>query len=78
MDLQQFTKAVEEQFMDAQDLELKPETPFRENDYFDSLTGMAILVMIEDNFKYKMSVPDFLSCITSEDLFNHVQNAINE
>ncbi|NDP22028.1 MAG: acyl carrier protein [Paludibacter sp.] len=78
MDLQKFTTEVEAQFMDCEDIKLLPDTPFRDNDYFDSLTGMSILVMIKDNFGYQMSVPDFLNCNTSSDLYNHIQQNTNE
>lgn len=76
MDIQEFTREVEAQFMDCEDMKLTPETPFRDNDYFDSLTGMSMLVMIKDNFGYQMSVPDFLNCKTPADLYHHVQQEL--
>lgn len=75
MNINEFTKEVANQFSDCEDFELTPETPFRENDCFDSLTGMSILVMISDNFDYQMSVDDFLKCKTSEDLYRFIINA---
>ncbi len=76
MNLQDFTIKVAAQFIDGEDLNLTPDTNFRDNDSFDSLTGMSILVMIKDHFEYQMSVHDFLKCKTPADLYNFVQNAI--
>ena len=76
MNIQEFTSAVQQQFMGGETLNFTPDTEFRDNDLFDSLTGMSILVMIKDNFNYQMSVPDFLKCKTSADLYNFIQNAI--
>jgi len=76
MNLIDFTSSVQSQFMGGETLNFSPDTDFRDNDLFDSLTGMSILVMIKDNFNYQMSVPDFLKCKTSADLFNFIQNAI--
>ena len=76
MNLLEFTSAVQAQFIDGKELKISPNSEFRDWEGFDSLTGMAILVMIEDNFNYRMSVSDFLKCKTSADLYNFVQNAI--
>lgn len=76
MNLLEFTSAVQAQFIDGKELKFSPNSEFRDWEGFDSLTGMAILVMIEDNFNYRMSVSDFLKCKTSGDLYNFVQNAI--
>ena len=75
MDIQEFTEAVKTQFINGDEMKLTPDTAFRDNESFDSLTGMAILVMIQDNFDYKMGVDDFLECITSADLYNFIQKA---
>ena len=73
MDIQEFTVAIRAQFLDADTLNLQADTDFRDNDEFDSLTGMAILVMIKDRFNYQMSVADFLSCKTATDLYSLIQ-----
>lgn len=76
MNIEEFTSAVQAQFIDCEDMNLEPNTLFRDNDYFDSLTGMSILVMIRDNFDYQMTVSDFINCKTSADLYNFIQKAI--
>ena len=71
MNLQAFTEAVNAQFSDTS-IVLTPETDFRDNDEFDSLIGMSILVMIKDNFDYTMSVEEFLGSKTPSDLYNAI------
>lgn len=74
MNTQEFTKRIEECFIDG-GLTLTPQTRFRDNDQFDSLVGFAMLVYIEEAFGYKMSVDDYLLCHTAEDLYNKIINA---
>lgn len=69
MDIEEFTLKIKEQFDDVS-LVITPETDFRDNDTFDSLIGMSILVMIKDVFGYQMSVDTFLKCRTPKDLYN--------
>lgn len=72
MDLQEFTQGIQDCFIDG-GVDLTPATRFRDNDVFDSLVGFTMLVYMEDTFGYRMSVNDFLSCHTAEDLYNKVQ-----
>jgi acyl carrier protein len=67
MNLREFTSVIQELF-DSSVL-LAPDTNFRDNDDFDSLIGMSILVLIKDNFGYAMGVNEFLSCNTPADLY---------
>lgn len=71
MTLEEFTSKIEEQFMEGT-VKLSPETDFRDNDEFDSLVGMAMLVVIKENFGYEMSVDEYLSCHTTADLYNKI------
>lgn len=64
--------AVNAQFTDIL-IVLTPETDFRNNDEFDSLIGMSILVIIKDNFSYDMSVAEFLNCKTPSDLYEAIK-----
>jgi len=66
--VEEFTKKVADQFQE--NIVLEPDIDFRNNDYFDSLIGMSILVMIKDSYNYDMEVSKFLLCNTPRDLFN--------
>ena len=71
MTLEDFTGKIEEQFMEGT-VKLTPETDFRDNDEFDSLVGMAMLVVMKENFGYEMSVPEYLECHTTADLYARI------
>ena len=51
--------------------ELSADTVFRDAiDEFSSMDGFSIIVMIEEEYGVRLSVEDFLSCETIEDLYN--------
>ncbi len=68
MTLEEFNEKIEELFLNG--TKITPTTDFRDNDEFDSLIGYAMLVTIQENLNYSMSVPDFLNCHTTTDLYN--------
>lgn len=71
MNIDDFTKGIEQCFLNG-GVTLTPTTLFRDNDEFDSLIGFTMLVYIEDNFGYQMSVDDFLLCNTACDLYKKI------
>ena len=75
MELQKFIEEIESQF--EEEINLNPDSDFRENDYFDSLVGMSIMVIIKDKYDYSMDVDTFLSCKTPRDLFQHIIKSRN-
>ena len=71
MNIQEFTTVIQKQFSDDS-VNLTPDADFRDNDDFDSLVGMAILMTIKDKFDYDMSVEEFLRCKTPAELYNAI------
>lgn len=69
--MKDFIALFAEQLMD-QDVDLSKDTKFRDLEDWDSLTAMAVLTMIEDSYKVKISVEQFKEFITIEDLYNHI------
>lgn len=65
--LEEFNLRCEELFLNG--TKLTPETNFRDNDEFDSLIGYAMLMTIQENLNYNMSVKEFLNCHTTTDLY---------
>jgi len=50
---------------------LSPETDFRNGiPYWDSLKGFGIIVLLEEDYGYKMPVEEFLECKTLADIYN--------
>ena len=72
MNKQKFLTTVREQFLeDNLDL-ITLEIDFRTLDSWDSLTGMAILTTIEDDFKIQIPVEDFKQLSTIQQLYDYV------
>lgn len=76
MELNDFTKKVSDQFLDIDQPNVTAEVAFRTLSTWDSLTGMAVLTMIEDDYKVAIPVDDFKQLKTVADLFNYVQSKI--
>jgi acyl carrier protein len=72
MELNDFTKKISDQFLEEDQPKVTAEIEFRTLSTWDSLTGMAILATIEDEYKVKISVDDFKQLKTVIDLFNYV------
>ncbi len=77
INLKEFTQGIEECFLNG-GITLTPTTRFRDNDEFDSLVGFTMLVYMEENFGYRMSVEDYLKCHTAEDLYVMIQKLVKE
>ena len=70
----EFIDKFKEEFIDADDIIVASNTSFRDLGSWDSLTGMSVLVMIQDFYCDKFSEADLKKCITVEDVYNSVQN----
>ncbi|WP_243348773.1 acyl carrier protein [Parabacteroides sp. FAFU027] len=73
MEIKKFTQKIKEQFIDAEQIEIEEDTFFRNIDSYDSLTGMAILVMIQDDFGLIITEDKFKGLNTPIDLYNYIQ-----
>lgn len=60
------------QLLDQDGKNLKGETTFRDLDDWDSLTAMAVIAMIEDDYDVKITDEDFKKFKTVGDIFNHI------
>lgn len=58
--------------MDAQKIDIKPESEFRQVDSWDSLTGMAILVMIKSEYGIDITVESFKKMSTVKDVYTFI------
>jgi acyl carrier protein len=73
MDNTSFLTQFKDQFVDADEITVTMETSFRELGSFDSLTGMAIIVMIKDDYGVDVSEKEFKSCQTVGDVYELVR-----
>jgi acyl carrier protein len=67
-----FISQFKEQFIDADEISIDGETQFRQLPTWDSLTGMSVLVMIQDEYGVEMKDKDLKACNTVEDIYNFV------
>jgi len=56
---------------------IKPEANLRETLQLDSLDYIDLVVIIENNFKFKVSIEDFPNIITFHDLYCYVNFKVN-
>jgi acyl carrier protein len=73
MDISKFLSDFSEQFEDAS-FEIGEFDRFREFESWDSLTGMAVLYMIERNYGVNISADDFKHLETARDIFEYIEN----
>lgn len=71
IDINQFIKDFTEQLIDN-DLEITSEVKFRELSSWDSLTAMAVIVMIEDDYKVKINEEEFKKLETIGDIIEYI------
>lgn len=72
--MNEFIKNFANQFDDTDLSEFKPDTKFRELDEWSSLTGLAIMNMIEKKYGVKLTVLDLRKANTIEELYHVVVN----
>ena len=72
-----FLKNFKEQFIDEAELSISFDTKFRDIGSWDSLTGMAIIVMVEDQYKVSIPVAEFKELQTIKDVLNYVKEKTN-
>ena len=70
MDLKSFIADFADQFDETEFDEFKPETEYRDLDEWSSLTGLAIMNMIEKKYSIKLSASELRNTSTIEDVYN--------
>lgn len=70
--MEKFVEKFKEQFIDADEIMVEKDTKFRNIDSYDSLTGMAIILMIEDEYGVKIEDEVYKKLNTPEEIFNYI------
>jgi acyl carrier protein len=78
MDVQTFTLDFANQFQDIEISSVKFQTEFRQLSTWDSLTGMAVLVMIEEKYNVEISPADFRNLKTVEDVYKFILSKLTK
>ena len=72
--MKKFIKKFAEQLLDQEHQNISAETIFRKLDEWDSLTAMAVLAMIEDEYGVKIDYDFFTKFITIQDVYDFVMS----
>lgn len=70
MDIKEFTEKFVEVFDDAEDLNLTPDTYFKELDEYSSLTALSIIAFADENFDVTITGKDIREAETIQDLYD--------
>jgi acyl carrier protein len=70
--IDEFVAKFQEQYIDAEEFKMGPQTEFRKVGTWDSLTGMAVLVMITDEFNVDFPEDKFKACKTVQEVYDSV------
>lgn len=74
MDLTAFVNKFASQFSEEDMINITEDKIFRETDTWDSLTGMAILMMIEDEYNLTISPDQFIKLKTAREVYEFIQS----
>lgn len=69
MDFQEFKKKFSEQLINNEEIQLEENTVFRQLLSWDSLTAMAVIAVIEDDYSVKITDQEFKSCNTIGEIY---------
>lgn len=74
MNINDFIKDFADQFDETEFDEFQPETIYRDLDEWSSLTGLAILNMIDKKYGVKITATEIKDITTIEGIFNLIQS----
>lgn len=77
MDIQEFINKFEDVFDDTDVSTLKPETNFRELDEWSSMTALATMAMVSDEYDVELTADEMRNNSTFIDLFNVVKSHLS-
>lgn len=70
--MEDFIEKFKDQFIDADEISMEADTRFRDIGSYDSLTGMAIIMMIEDDYGVRIEDDIYKKLNTPEEIFNYI------
>jgi acyl carrier protein len=72
MELNDFLAKFQEQFVSSSEISVNADMNFREIESYDSLTGMAILVMIKDEFDIELTDEEYKKLESVHAIYNYI------
>lgn len=71
--MKEFIEKFAEIFDDMDPATLSSDTKFRELDDWDSIAGLSVIGMVDEEFGVTFNAEDMKSCQTVGDLYNRIQ-----
>ena len=72
MDLNEFISNFADQFDETDASEIKADTDFKGLDEWSSMTGLAVIAMVDEEFDVALKGDDVKTSVTVEDLYNKI------
>lgn len=72
--MNEFIEKFAEIFDDVDPASLSGETKFRELDDWDSIAGLSVIGMVDEEYGVTFNADDMKACQTIADLYNRVQS----
>lgn len=72
--MKEFIEKFAEIFDDVDPASLSAETKFRDMDDWDSIAGLSVIGMADEEYGVTLNADDMRACQTVEDLFNKIQS----
>lgn len=76
MEIKEFTEKFVEVFDDAEDLNLTPDTYYKELDDYSSLTVLSIIAFTDENFDVNITGKEIRETETIQDLFDLITSKV--
>ena len=73
MDFNEFRKKFIDQLVDEDEKAINEDTKFRDLSSWDSLTAMAVIAMVDDEYKIRIPDEEFRKFNTVNDIFGYVK-----
>ena len=73
MDINSFLANFADQFDFLEDVELTPETEFKQVEGWNSLVALSVIAMIDEEYDVTLKGNDITKAVTIEDLFKTIQ-----
>lgn len=74
IEMKEFIEKFTEIFDDVNPESISGETKFRDMDDWDSIAGLSVIGMADEEYGVTLNADDMRACQTIEDLFNKIQS----
>ena len=72
--MEDFILKIQDLFEDTNPDSIKLDTKFRDLDDWNSIMGLSIIGMIDDEYGVEFNADDMRQCQTIEDIYNRIQS----